>query len=228
MQNAKKKIASAVERLNHILPLTARHRALSIPLQRLHIAILHSYIDLGRSLTRNEMALHVDDIDEAVKILQRDDLVVFNDDGEPVGAYPFTMEAREYVVSINGQIVQCMCALDALAVAPMFDLPTRITSRCHVTNEPVTIRQTGRNASNQSDTSPLYFGINWSAASHNQCCADSLCTEMIFLKNHTVAKNWLGEAPEQRQIFALNDAIDFAARFFVPLIHEASFEASSR
>lgn len=228
MQNAENNIASAVERLNHILPLTARHRALSIPLQRLHIAILHSYIDLGRSLTRNEMALHVDDIDEAVKILQRDDLVVFNDDREPVGAYPFTMEEREHVVNINGQTVQCMCALDALAVASMFDLPTRITSRCHVTNGPVTIRQTGRNVSKQRNTSPLYFGINWSAASDKSCCADSLCTEMIFLKNDSVANSWLGEAPEQRQIFALNDAIDFAARFFVPLIHEASLEGSSR
>jgi hypothetical protein len=220
MQNAENNIVSAVESLNHILPLTARHRALNVPLQRLHTAILHSYIDLGRSLTRNEMALHVDDIDAAVKILQRDDLVVFNDDGEPIGAYPFTMEEREHIVSVNGHTVHCMCALDALAVASMFDLPTRITSRCHVTNEPVTIRQTGRNTPKQSNTSPLYFGINWSAASDNSCCANSLCTEMIFLKNKTVAKNWLGEAPEQRQIFALNDATDFAARFFGPLIHE--------
>lgn len=224
MHNAEKNIAAAVERLNHILPLTARHRALDIPLQRLHTAILHSYIDLGRSLTRSEMALLVDDIDEAVNILKRDDLVVFNDNGEPVGAYPFTMEARDHIVGVNGHTLHCMCALDALAVASMFDLPTRITSRCHVTNEPVSIQQTGRNAPKQKNTSPLYFGIDWSAASGNSCCADSLCTEMIFLKNHSVANSWLGEAPEQRQIFPLDDAIDFAARFFVPLIREESLE----
>lgn len=224
MHNTEKNIASAVERLNRILPLTARHRALDSPLQRLHTAILHAYIDHGRSLTRNEMAVYVDDIDEAVKILQRDDLVVFNDDGEPVGAYPFTMEQRDHLVTVNGHTLHCMCALDALAVAPMFDLPTRIRSRCHVTNDAITIHQTGCNAPKQKNTSPLYFGINWSAASVNSCCANSLCTEMIFLKNDSVANSWLGEAPEQRQVFPLHDAIEFAARFFVPLIREESLD----
>ena len=211
-------IDAAVARLNRILPLTARHRALDDPLQRLHKAILQAYIELGRTLSRSEMALHVDNINEAVDILKRNDLVVFDDDREPIGAYPFAMEKREHRVTVNNHAVHCMCALDALAVSPMFDMPTRITSCCHVTSTPVTIRQQGRKGLESGNACTANFGINWSAASTTICCSDSLCTEMIFLKDAAVAEGWLSEEPEQRQVFDLNDAIEFASRFFVPLI----------
>lgn len=213
-------IAAAVERLNSILPLTARHRALDTPLRRLHKMILRSYMELGRTLSRSEMALHIDDIDNAVNILKRDDLVVFDEHGEPVGAYPFTMEERDHVINVNNHTLHCMCALDALAVSPMFNMPATINSRCHITTDPITIQQRDRDILNLGEAGDIHFGINWNAASNNSCCANSLCTEMIFLKTQTVATNWLDEAPEQRQIFCLSDAIDFAAQFFVPLIRE--------
>ena len=220
MQDTENTITSAVERLNHILPLKARHDALDTQMQHLHRAILQAYVDLGRSLNRSEITRYADNIDEAVRILKHNDLVVFDENGEPTGAYPFTMEEREHIVDVNGHTVHCMCALDALAVSPMFNIPTKITSRSHVTNDPIIIKQQGLKISNQSEAGNTYFGINWSAASGDSCCADSLCTEMIFLKNKTVAENWLSEAPEKRQIFHLKDAIEFAARFFVPLIGE--------
>lgn len=220
MQNSERNIISAVERLNRILPLAANQHALDASLQRLHRAILHAYIDQGRTLNRGEMAPYVDDLDQAVSTLKHADLVVFNDSGEPIGAYPFSMEERIHRVSVNGHTVHCMCALDALAVSPMFNMPTEITSQCHVTNDSITIQQQGLVMLNEADVSHIYFGINWSATSENSCCADSLCTEMIFLKNGFVADSWLAEIPDQRQIFPLNDAIEFAARFFVPLVNE--------
>ena len=218
MKNTDNRINSAVERLNHILPLAARHQALDASLQNLHKAILHSYVDTGRSLNRKKIAQYVDNVDEAAKIFGQNDLVVFDDNGEPIGAYPFTMEKRDHTVTVNGHTVHCMCALDALAVSPMFNLPTRVTSRCFVTNEPIIIQQQKLKTLNQTDAGDTYFGINWNAASDNSYCADSLCKEMIFLKNKTVADKWLSENPEQRQTFQLGDAIDFAARFFTPLL----------
>lgn len=217
MQSSKIIITTAVDRLNRILPLAANQHSLDAPLQRLHKAILHAYIDKGRTLNREEMTEYVDDLDKAVNILKEKDLVVFNSDEEPIGAYPFTMKERAHQVSVNNHNVHCMCAFDALAVSPMYNMPVKITSHCHVTNSPIAIEQHGLDALNQTD---VYFGINWNAASANSCCADSLCTEMIFLKNGLVAENWLAEAPDQRQTFHLNDAIEFAARFFVPLLNE--------
>lgn len=220
MQNADMKINSAVERLNRILPLAARHHALDTSLQDLHKTILHAYVHRGRTLNRNEMALLVDNIDAAVKILQHNDLVVFDASGEPIGAYPFSMSERDHRVTVNGHSVNCMCALDALAVSPMFNLPTTVSSICHVTHAPITLQLSESGSCIGHQAGDVHFGINWDAASDNSCCADSLCTEMVFLKDATIANTWLSVAPDQRQIFTLHEAMGFAARFFVPLLHD--------
>jgi len=214
------KITSAVKRLNSILPLAKRQQSLDASLKNVHQKILHSYIERGRSLTKNEMAHWVDDIDASIKILQDNDLVVFDTSGEPRGAYPFTMEARDHIVTVNNHSVHCMCALDALAVSPMFNLSTVISSRCHVTQASIIIHQQGLAIQNSDELLDVCFGINWNAASDNSCCADSLCAEMVYLKGKTVELNWLSEAVDYRQTFRLNEAVEFSARFFVPLISE--------
>lgn len=213
------KITSAVKRLNAILPLAERQQSLEVSLKKLHKKILLSYIDQGRSLNKNEMAQWVDDIDAAIKILKHNDLVVFDDNGEPRGAYPFTIEAREHTVTVNSHTVHCMCALDALAVSPMFNLATIISSCCHVTHAPIIIHQQGMIIQNSDELNDVCFGINWNAVSKNSNCADSLCTEMIYLKGKAVELNWLSEAADSRQTFRLNEAVEFAARFFVPLMN---------
>ena len=212
------KIKKAVDQLNKILPLKANQQSMSSEMQRLHRDILYSYIDLGRSLSRGEIAQRVDNVDEAVKTLQQKDMVVFDDRGEPVGAYPFTMEKREHKISVNNHLVHSMCALDSLAVSPMYGIELEINSVCHVTGEPVVIRQKGLEVLNASDVQDVYFGINWSAASANSCCADSLCTEMIFLRGESIANNWFDEDTEHRQVFTLSEAVEFAAGFFMPLL----------
>ena len=172
-------------------------------------------------LHRQEMAQYVANVDAALNALKQNHLIVCNNTNEPTGAYPFTLEERIHQVSANGHKVHCMCALDALAVSPMFSTTTTITSNCHLTKEPITITQHELEIQNQTDVSKVCFGINWNAASENTTCAESLCTEMIFLKNDFVAEEWVGADSEQRQLFQLQDAIEFAARFFVPLIKEA-------
>ncbi len=213
-----KKIKKAIDRLNKILPLKVNQQSMSSEMQQLHRDILYSYVDLGRSLTKGEIAQRVDDVDEAVKVLQQKDMVVFDDSGEPVGAYPFTMEKREHKISVNGHLVHSMCALDSLAVSPMYDVELEINSICHVSGEAVMIRQKGHEVLNASNVEDVYFAINWNAASANSCCADSLCTEMIFLKGELIANQWLDEDKEYRQIFTLSEAVEFAAGFFVPLL----------
>ena len=212
------KVTSAIRRLNTILPLRENQQALNKPLRDLHRAILYSYIEQGRSLNRTEMANFVDNIDEAIATFKQYDLLVFNDNDEPVGTYPFTMEPRVHRVRVNGHTVHCMCAMDALAVSPMFHLPTQIYSCCHVSTRPISIEQNEIDVT--SDNQPLFFGINWNSASAKSCCANSLCTEMIFLAGDDTAKNWLTESSDQREIFTLQEAVAFATGFFVPLMHD--------
>jgi len=212
------KINKAIDRLNSILPLKANQQKLSSEMQTLHREILYSYIDLGRSLNKGEIARRVDDVDEAIKTLQQNDMVVFDSSGEPIGAYPFTMEKREHKITVNGHLVYSMCALDSLAISSMYKLELEINSVCHISGEPVVIKQKGSEIINATDVEDVYFGINWNAASANSCCADSLCTEMIFLKGESVANNWFNENAEHREIFTLAEAVEFAAGFFNPLL----------
>jgi mercuric reductase len=109
-----------------------------------------------------------------------------------------------------------MCALDALAVSPMFKIPTIIDSECRATGEKIHIEQHG--VSFTGGALDAWFGINWGAARNDITCAESLCMEMMFLANEKVAREWLADSPETREIFNLTSAVEFAAGFFVPLV----------
>ena len=211
------KVNNAVEHLNKILPLAERQKKLSPELNNVYKKILNSYVELGRTLNKTEIAQHVDNVDEAIDTLRNNDMVVFDSNDEPLGAYPFTMEQREHKVKINNHLVYSMCALDALAISPMFNLKTQIESSCFVSAEKILIEQLDQQVINKEENKELHFGINWNSAANN-CCASSLCTEMIFLKDLEIANKWYVEDKGNREIFNLDEAIDFASQFFKPLL----------
>jgi len=128
------------------------------------------------------------------------------------------MEEREHKVHINGHLVHAMCAFDALAVSPMFDVKTHITSQCRVTGDAISIHQNGNTIENFDEVSDVHFGIAWGAADTDSYCATSLCMEMMLLKNNDITTQWLAEDLETREIFNLQDAVEYAGLFFVPLL----------
>ena len=102
------KLEKALNRLKSILPLKDRQDACSKQIKELHQQVLRSFVDKGRILTREEMGQHVSNLEDAISVLKEKDMVVFSDDGNPVGAYPFTMEEREHVVRVRGHQVHAM------------------------------------------------------------------------------------------------------------------------
>lgn len=212
------KLENALKRLTAVLPLRARQDECSKQIRELHRQILRAFVTKGRILSREEMAQQVSNLEDAVCVLRNADMVIFSADGEPVGAYPFTMEAREHRVRVNGHQVYAMCALDALAVSPMFGMQTQIASRCGITGDPVSIRQSGEAIENADEVGDLHLGIAWGAADADARCADSLCKHMMFLSKGIVARQWLAQDTETREIFTLREAVEFARRLFVPLI----------
>lgn len=213
------KIDNALRRLTCILPLKDRQDACGEQVRDLHRQILRSFVETGRIPTREEMRRCVDDVDDALSVLRRSGMVTFSEHGEPTGAYPFTTQAREHVVQANGHQVHAMCALDALAISPMFGIGTQISSRCRVTGYPVTISQSGTTIENSDEAGDIHIGIAWAATDATVSCADSLCTEMVFLRDATVARRWLGDLPRDKEIFTLPEAVEFAYRLFVPLVN---------
>lgn len=208
-------VSTALKRLDSILPLVTGLKSLNRDDAALYCKLLNSYVQQGRTLTRDEVATLVGDADQALSNVVDSKLIVLDADGNPSGAYPFTSEEREHKVNINGVTVHCMCALDALAVSPMFNTPTVIDSECRVTGENIHIEQ--YNTGFTGGTLDAWFGINWGAAASDTVCAASLCMEMMFLANENVARKWLAASPDTREIFDLPSAVEFAAGFFVPL-----------
>jgi len=212
------RIAAALARLNTVLPLAQRQGECSAQGRDLHQRILRSFVSKGRILSAEEMAQYVDDLDEAVGQLRARELVTFSASGVAVGAYPFTSEDREHKVWINGRWVNAMCALDALAISPMFGERVRISSRCRISGDPVEIRQSGMIIENPQAAADVRLGIDWGAWDTNACCADSLCLEMMYLRDGGIARQWLAADDENREVFALPEAVELASRFFVPLV----------
>lgn len=208
-------VSTALKRLDSILPLLSGLKSLSSDDAALYCKLLNSYVQQGRTLTRSEAAELDSNAVQALAHIAESKLIVLDADGNPSGAYPFTSEEREHKVHVNDVTVHCMCALDALAVSPMFNMPTVIDSQCRVTGEKIHLEQNGTNFSD--GTLDAWFGINWGAATSDIVCAESLCMEMMFLANEAVAREWLAESPDTREIFDLPSAIDFATGFFVPL-----------
>lgn len=208
----------ALKHLNAVLPLKENQDKCTPQVKILHQQILRSFVDKGRILSREEMAQWVSDVPKAVDELRKRDMVTFSTSGEPVGAYPFTLNEREHKVQVNGRQVYAMCALDALAIAPMFNEATYIRSQCRVTGDPVTIQMSGETVQNLDEVNGVRFGIAWGAADDESCCADSLCMEMIFLRDAETAQKWLADAAGDKELFTLPEAVQFASRFFVPLL----------
>jgi len=212
------KLENALNRLKHILPIKDRQDRCEPQIKLLHQKILQSFVTQGRILNIDEMTECVDNTSQAIDILSENDMVIFSESGEPIGAYPFTMSTREHMVLVNGFNVHAMCALDALAIAPMFNTNTDIRSQCRVTGETVSIKMSGETVQNQHEAGNIFFGITWGASDSAISCADSLCLEMIFLKDYETAQKWQSDDIAERETFTLQEAVQFSSRFFSPLL----------
>ncbi len=152
-----------LERLNALLPLAARQRALAPAARELHRAVLRHFVTRGAAPSRTVLATQIGDadLDALLAALAEGDLIVLDERGEIVGAYPVTTESTPHRIQVNGHWIHAMCAVDAMAVAPMYDTHTRVESVCHVTGTPVRVEQHGAAIVQASPSADLRVGIHW-------------------------------------------------------------------
>ncbi len=211
------KIDNALAKLNSVLPLLANQKKLPPQVKQLHQKLLQGFIKKGQILPLDEIKNNINGADSAIQNLAKLDMITLDSDGTINGVYPFSCQQREHKIEVNGFTLNAMCAMDALAISCMFKLKTTIYSQCRVSQTPITIQQNNKNTLCNLDA--IYFAINWGASNSTQSCSESLCMDMIFLKDADIAKKWLNAEPESREIFTLNEAIEFADRFFSPLLN---------
>ena len=231
-----KDVLQVLNRLQSLLPLKKRRRALPPPLRMVHRAILKSLAETGKPPTQAEIAAMLGSKQSAVHalgVLGSNDLLILNvpvtqeakthqlkvdERVEVRGAYPMTSENTPHRVILCGHTVNAMCAVDALAISPMFGHETWIESRCHVTGEPIRIFQHGVQILEASPSPDIRVGIRWQPTSN--CAADTICTEMVFLKNENVANGWRNMDPTSIDILTLAQAAELGIAFFLPLLED--------
>ena len=211
------KVVNATRRLAEILPLQQNLASLDDTSRKIYKYIIKSFVNAGQPPSLQDISELSPLPIEVVQSLAAKDMITLNENLEITGAYPFTVEQRAHRLIISNHELHAMCALDALAPAAMFHCPSTIDSQCEVSKKPVHIELDNKTILND-EARETFFGINWQAACSSQSCASSLCTEMVFLLNKTIAEQWLNENPEQREIFTLPEAVEFSAAFFVPLM----------
>ncbi len=212
-------IESSVLRLNELLPLKARQDRLSPAFRGVHRAVIVSLVMRGRPPTRTEIATLVGEqqVDTVLDRLGNDDLVVLTADRrEVLGAYPVTSETTPHVLEVNGHSIHAMCALDALAVSPLFDCPVRIHSSCRVTGEAIEIEQNGADIV-EARPMTVRVGVRWQTPS-GEGAAHSLCMEMVFLKDGDAAAQWHGGDLQNHSLYTLEQAVAFGTDYFRPLL----------
>jgi len=200
-------IEAGLNKLNSLLPLKARQDALNPELQALHRSILFNFANAGQAL----------DVDNKAQLeeLNKNDLVVLDEETkELTGAYPFSVKKTVHHIALENAELYAMCAFDAISIAPVFGVKTKITSNGHVTKEAIEIQQDANGVISAKPSEDIYIGIKWqSTGSH---AAESLCMEMVFLKDKHIAEQWKGDN-ENIDIYPLNVALEFGVKYFKPL-----------
>ncbi|QKT03470.1 hypothetical protein HUS23_06445 [Ectothiorhodospiraceae bacterium 2226] len=213
-------VAAALARLEALLPLRARQRALPPAWQAVHRALLRTFAERGRPPSRAELAarLPAGEAAAALARLVADDLVVLDAHREPVGAYPLTLEATPHALLLGGHRLHAMCALDALSVAPLFATEVRIASRCALSGAPIRIDQRGSELLAITPAPDVRVGIHWQTPCG--AAAHSLCREMVFLRDGGLAAQWQQGDADGRALLTPADAVAVGAGFFRPLLHD--------
>lgn len=199
-------INNALNKLNALLPLVERQKYLSYEDRSWHKKILSDFACTGK--VSDDIPL------TTLKKLQENDLIIL-DNNAVVGAYPFSIRKTEHHIFNDNIDLYAMCAFDAVAVAPLFSINLNIQSHCYVTKEPIEIYQEGEQIVRAKPSTNIYIGIRWQST--GSCSADSLCMEMIFLKDKETALAWQGNNKDI-SVFSLTDAIDFSLKYFKPLL----------
>ncbi len=199
-------INDALNKLNALLPLFERQKLLTNEEIGWHKKILHELSSIGKVPDNVPVSI--------LKRLQENDLVVLKNN-VVAGAYPFSLRETAHHIFNENIDLYAMCAFDAIAIAPLFSINLNIQSHCYLTNEPIEIYQESEKLVRIKPSDNIHIGIRWQST--GSCSADSLCMEMIFLKDQETAHAWQG-SNNDISVFSLDDAIDFSVRFFKPLL----------
>ncbi len=173
---------------------------------RIRVALLQLYSEDGRAPITGALAERAGLGEAAIRPLLEDlrrrDLLVL--DGERiVGAYPFTDRDTGHRVTLDGRVLNAMCAVDALGIGAMTDHDIRLASRCRRCGTPIriTTRDHGRAlAQVEPRTAVMWQSVRYKGA----CAANSLCATTDFFCSDYHLSAWRREQAADEAGFRLS------------------------
>jgi mercuric reductase len=149
---------------------------------RVRVALLQLYLEGGRAPAASALAERTGLSETAIRPLleelRRRDLVVL-DGARIVGAYPFADRDTGHRVTLDGRVLNAMCAVDALGIGVMTGRDIAIASRCRHCGLPIriTTQNQGRTlAKVEPSTAVVWQDVRYEGA----CAANSLCATTVF------------------------------------------------
>ncbi|MDA8232191.1 MAG: bifunctional organomercurial lyase/mercury(II) reductase MerBA [Magnetospirillum sp.] len=172
----------------------------------IRVGLLQLYAENGRAPTLGALAEHVGLSETVIRPLlqelrQRDLVVV---DGERiVGAYPFTDRNKGHQVTLDGRVLNAMCAVDALGIGDMTGRDIGISSRCRHCGAPIRIATRERGQA-LADVEPKSAVMWQSIRYEGACAANSLCATTAFFCSDDHLSAWRRERSADEPGFRLS------------------------
>jgi hypothetical protein len=177
----------------------ARSARLTGAERELYVWILRSFATDGRPGSEEVRAaaerLGID-AESAFETLAREDLVHRGSDGEITVAYPFSGRLTAHRIRFPGdRVVDAMCPIDALGIAPMFGQPIEIESRDPVSGDAIRARVAPDGTAEWWPQSAVVVsGAIRSGGDVSRGC----CPVLNFFVSPANAERWLAEHAEAR------------------------------
>ena len=187
---------------------------------RVRVALLQLYAEHGRAPTPGALAKRAALSETAIRPLleelRRRDLLVL-DGKRIVGAYPFTDRDTGHRVTLDGRILNAMCAVDALGIGAMTGQDIAIASRCRHCGAPIRITTMDRGRA-LADVAPATAVVWLSVRYEGARAANSLCTATSFFcsDDHLAAWRRERQADEPGFRLSIEEALEAGRAIFGP------------
>jgi alkylmercury lyase len=186
----------------------ARRARLTDAERELYFWILRHFRARGgpsKAETREAAGRLAIDVGRALETLAREDLVHRGTDGEIAVAYPFSGRPTGHRVRFpDGHEVDAMCAIDALGIAPMFDVPIDVDSGDPVSGDAIQARIAPDGAAEWWPASAVVVAgvLDRQSDSCRGCCP-----VLNFFVTAANGERWLAEHPEVRgKVISMDEA----------------------
>jgi hypothetical protein len=166
-------------------------------LRAVHQAVLRAFADTGAPPSQDvlEATARPFDSHQVLAELAAGDFLCLNHDGQISAAYPFSATVTPHKIRLStGTVAYSMCAIDALGISAMLDVPVLIESADPLTGAAVSVFTDPDEARWEPDTAVVYAGQTVGACTGSS--ATTCCGHINFFTSQATAAAWARAHPD--------------------------------